>query len=116
MQRTHIVQITADNADVSNGNFAEIAPAWARRLRIQLVASDSDWLFDLSVAGSEYARSCGPHITAADNVEQSGSWTAPHIVVALERTATRRDYELDMLMNVNVVTSGVGVAIFQYES
>jgi len=95
------VQITADNTNVRSGRIK--VPTWAKIVQIQLVAPDSDWLFSVTVAGVEYARDSGPNITAADNVEQSIDMTKQHIL------ADNVQVETEILINVNVVTAGVGL-------
>jgi hypothetical protein len=110
MQRTHIVQVAADNTDVFNNNLGELAPTWARRARIQVVASDTDWLFSCRVNDIEYARDCGPHATYGDNA-QVIDWGLAHIVCPVKAGS-----ENDVLVDVNVVTAGVGLVAIQYES
>lgn len=109
MISSHIVQITADNTNVFNNSIAFEPPSWARKARFQVIASDSDWTFDLSVQGQELARDSGPHLTASDNA-QAFDWTAPSIVVAI-----RSGEKFEPLLDVNVVTGGVGSAICQFE-
>lgn len=111
MQRGHIVQITADNSDVFNANFGETVPDWARRGRIQVVGSDTDWLFSVRVNGQEYARDSAPHVSAADNT-QGIDYRKAHIVFPLARGRV----DNDILVDVNVVTAGVGLVGIQYES
>jgi len=107
---TDIVQITADNTNVYDARLGDEMPPWAKRVRFQLVASDSDWTFDLTINGVEIARDSGPHRTAADNT-QSGDWASPHCMMELDQRS-RNGVQCD----VNVVTGGVGLAILQYES
>lgn len=109
MKMTDVIQITADNTDVTSGRIA--MPDWTKTVRVQLLAPDSDWLFDANIAGQELARACGPHICAADNL-QSGDWLAPHI----ERDIRQSNQNRDILIDINVVTAGVGVVVIQYES
>jgi len=109
MMQSHVVQITADNTNVFNNSIAFEPPSWARKARFQLVASDSDWTFDLSCQGQELARDSGPHRTQADNT-QTFDWASPHIMVQL-----RAGEKFEPLADVNVVTSGVGMMICQFE-
>lgn len=104
------VQIVADNTDVWAGRLGADVPTWARVGRIWLIAPDSDWLMDLSVGGKELARSCGPAIQAADNL-QSVEFSQPHF----EFDAPRGGVQFEILMNVDVVTAGVGSATIQWE-
>jgi len=106
---SHIVQITADNVNVFNNSIAFEPPSWARRARFQLVAPDSDWLFDLSVQNLEMARDSGPHRCQADNL-QIFDWASPHIEVSIVK-----GQKFEPLMDINVVTAGVGLAICQFE-
>lgn len=113
MHIQHIVQITSDNTDVFNGTKAEEVPSWARRGRLQLVASDTDWTYSFDIGSQELARDSGPHATAADNTQQI-DWRNAHIM--FELAGLRRERNLNPVMNVNVVTGGVGIACLQYES
>lgn len=106
-----VVQITADNVDVYNGRLGEEIPSWARRVRFQLIAPDSDWTFSATFGGQEMARDSGPHRCQADNL-QSGDWRSPHIEVPIDQ----KSKDFNILVNVNVVTAGVGLAILQFES
>ncbi len=109
MQSMDIIQITADNTDVLNGRME--MPSWTKTVRIQLVAPDSDWLFDAHIANHELARASGPHRTGADNL-QNFDWLAPH----LEQRIHPADQNRDILIDVNVVTGGVGMLAVGYFS
>lgn len=109
----HVVQVIADNTDVFNDTLGADLPDWARRVRVQVIAPDSDWTFDLVISGDELARSCGPSINQADNL-QDFDWTKPHFQWDVDRARGARSW--DVLLNVDVVTAGVGKAIIQYES
>lgn len=106
------LQITADNTNVFSGRLGAQVPSYFRpkRLRVQVIASDTDWLISLSIGGQEIARNAPPSRAQADNVQQA-DWNSPHWVVPVPAGVT--DYEI--LLNVNVVTAGVGVAILQWE-
>lgn len=106
------VQITADNTNVFSGRLGAQVPNYfkPRHVRIQVVASDSDWLISLSVGGDEVARNAAPSRTQADNVQQF-DWQSPHWVCPVPAGVT--DFEI--LLDVNVVTAGVGVALIQWE-
>lgn len=108
---TDIVQLTADNTNVFQNRIGAKAPKWARRCRLQLIFSDTDFLFSSSLGGEEMARDCGPHRSQADNVQQ-GDFTSPHLMKEIPPTG--QDWEV--LLNCNVVTAGVGLAVLQYES
>jgi len=105
------VQITADNTNVFNGRIGERVPSWARRCRVQVVASDSDWTLSLTMGKEEMARDSAPSRTQADNL-QVIDWISPHYESAVPRGAT----DFEVLLNVNVVTGGVGLAAIQWES
>ncbi len=105
------VQITADNTNVFSGRLGADVPSWARRGRVAVVASDSDWTMDLFVNGQELARDCGIVSAQGDNAMQI-EWTRPHFVFDVER----RGPNFDVLLDINVVTGGVGVACIQWES
>ncbi len=109
----HQVQIVGDNTDVFNTTKAEEIPTWAKRMRVQLIASDSDWTYSFDIAGREFARDSGPHSAEADNI-QSIDWRKAHLEIDLE--GLRRERNINPIMNVNVVTAGVGLASIQYES
>jgi len=104
------VQITADNINVFSGRLGADVPQWARRGRIQLIAPDTDWTFDLFVNGKELARDSACSIHQADNL-QTIDWMAPHFAFDVER----RGPNFDILLDVNVVTAGVGLACIQWE-
>jgi len=105
------VQIVADNTNVFSGRLGERVPPGARRCRVALVAPDSDWTFDLTMGREEMARACAPSRTQADNVQQ-WDWNSPHFETAVPQGVT----DFEVLLNVNVVTAGVGIAIIQWES
>lgn len=104
------VQIVADNTNVFGGRLGADVPDWARRGRIMVVAPDTDWTLDLFVNGKELARdsACASH--AADNL-QSIDWTNPHYQFDVER----RGPNFDVLLDINVVTAGIGLAAIQWE-
>jgi len=104
------VQITADNTNVFQNRIASEPPRWARRVRVQLIAPDSDWLMSVVIDKQELARDCAPMRCQADNLQQA-DWTSPHILMELD---PRINHEL--LVDVNVVTAGVGLCVAQYES
>ena len=53
---TDTVQIAADNTNVFSGRLSSSKPAWARRVRFQLIASDTDWTYSAGIGGLEMAR------------------------------------------------------------
>ncbi len=105
-----VVFITADNTNVFNDRFFEDRPSWARHIRIQVVASDYDWLFSCSLGGDEMARDSGPHVVGADNLGIP-DWRKPHLLREVPASV-----DFDVLVNVNVVTAGTGLVIGQWES
>lgn len=108
-QMPHVVQIIADNTDVANGTIVEDIPTWAKHLRIQCLASDYDWLIDILIKRIEYMRQSAPHLFGADNLALP-DWRGPHVLAPVEVLA-----EYSVNVNVNVVTAGVGLVVFQYE-
>ncbi len=104
------VQIVADNTNVFGSRLGGDVPPLARRGRIQVVAPDSDWTFDLFVGGAELARDCAPSRVQADNLQQF-DWTSPHFAFDVQRGRTA----FEVLLDVNVVTAGVGMAVIQWE-
>jgi len=110
MMTNHTVQVLADNVNVFGGTLGADIPKWAKRGRIQVIAPDSDWTFDLFVNGMELARDSGPARCQADNLQQI-DWTSPHYEFPITQGAT----QFDILLDVNVVTAGVGLACIQYE-
>ncbi len=111
MIKHDIVQITADNTNVFSGRLGERVPRWARRCRVAVLGSDTDWTFSLTMGREEMARDSGCSRNMADN-EQSIDWNSPHFEMAVPQGAT----DFEVLLNVNVVTAGVGLAIIQWES
>jgi len=111
MMRQHIVQFAADNTNVFSGTFGALVPNWARKWRLQVVFSDSDLLFSARIGGDEVARDCGPHVSAADNL-QSIDWSKAHFLGRIIRGAT----DFEVLLDCNVVTAGVGLAAIQWEA
>ncbi len=105
------VQIIADNTNVFSARLGEKVPSWARRCRVALVGSDSDWTFSLTMGAEEMARDSAMARAQADNVQQI-DWNSPHHEAAVPRGAT----DFEVLLNVNVVTAGVGIALIQWES
>ncbi len=106
-----IVQINADDVNVFDTRLGGRIPIWARRVRFQLVYSDYDCLFDCTIADEELARDSSPHINAADNLG-SGDWNSPHIMKEIARGAT----DQEILVAIDEVTAGEGLAIIQFES
>lgn len=105
---TDIVQITADNNNVFNARVLGKPPAWARTGRIQIIASDTDWLFDLKYGAAVLADQSAPHRSQADNIQQP-DWASPHCQFDVGPNEEPR-------LNINVVTAGVGLAVLQWES
>ncbi len=105
------VHITADNTNVFSGRLGERVPTWARRCRVQLIGSDSDWTFSLTMGKEEMARDSAPSRTMP-LTELRADWNSPHF----EYLVTRGSTDFEVLMNVNVVTAGEGLAIIQWES
>jgi len=103
----HIVQITADNANVFGSTIFDEVPAWARTARLQIVFGDSDLLWSGSIGGTEIARDSGPHRTQADNVQQL-DYNSPFIEVPV---APGGDVDID----INVVTAGVGLCMLEFD-
>lgn len=110
--QSHIVQFAADNTDVFGGTFGAQVPTWfqPKLIRVQVVFSDTDLLFSLRVAGIELCRNSGPHRAQADNVQQF-DWQSPHICFPFRPGST----DFNVLLDANVVTGGVGMAIVQWE-
>jgi len=104
------VQITADNTNVFSGRLGADVPSWARKGRVQIVAPDTDWTFDLFVNGQELARDSAAGKHQADNL-QTIEWISPHFEFDVER----RGPNFDVLLDINVVTAGVGLALIQWE-
>lgn len=111
MMKYDAVQIAADNTNVFSGRLGEQVPLGARKVRVQVVGSDSDWTFSLSMGGKEMARDSAMSRVQADNI-QWVDWNSPHFLAMVPRGAT--DFEI--LLNMNVVTAGVGLALIQWES
>lgn len=111
MKRYDAVQITADNTNVFNGRLGGRIPPWARKAYFQLVASDTDWTFSASIGGVEGARDAAPMGSYTDNLQE----------INLTRPVVEWDLPggdksgLEILVNVNVVTAGVGVAAIVFE-
>ncbi len=108
-----VVQLVGDNTDVFGSTFGAQVPVWFRpkKLRIQVVFSDSDALHSLRVAGIELSRNSGPQISGADNI-QGPDWRAPHYCIPVPNNVT--DFEI--LLDHNAVTAGAGMAVLQWES
>lgn len=104
------VQITADNTNVFGGRLGADVPDMARRGKIQVVAPDTDWTMSLFVNGKELARDSAAGRHQADNL-QSVDWLSPHWTFDVER----RGPNFDILLDINVVTAGVGLALIQWE-
>ncbi len=113
MITVHTVQVIADNTDVFNATKAEEIPRWARTARVQVVAPDSDWTFSFDIGGMELARDSGPHKCQADNL-QTIDWREAHLQFNI--ADLRGERNVDPILNVNVVTAGVGLVAIQYES
>jgi len=105
------VHITADNTNVFAGRLGEDVPSWARRGRVQLCASDSDWTFDLFVGGLELARDAAPS-RVSPLTDQKSDWQSAHYEFDVVRGRTT----FDVLLDINVVTAGEGIAFLQWES
>jgi len=112
MMIQHIVQITADNTNVFSGTYGAVVPAWARKWRIQVLFSDTDLLYSARIGGAEVARDSGPHCNAADNAGQNIDWTKAHLMGRVNRGVT----DFEVLVDVNVVTAGVGLVAIQWEA
>jgi len=95
---------------VFGGTKGEEVPPWARGGRVQLIAPDSDWTYDLFVNGMEITRDCGPSVTLADNVQRF-DYEAPWQEFEVAR---RGGQQQEVLMDINVVTAGVGMAIIEW--
>ncbi len=104
------VFITADNTNVFQNRISSEPPTWARRVRVQVVGSDNDWTFSCTIDKEELARDAAIMAGQADNTAFI-DWQRPHIVKELD---PRTNHEL--LLDVNVVTGGTGLAACQYES
>jgi len=63
------------------------------------------------MGGVELARDSGPHRCQADNLQQP-DWRSPFIQADIRRGAT----SFETLVNINVVTGGVGMAALVYSS
>ncbi len=107
-----VFQLTVDNTDVFAGQFGIQVPLWfkPRYLRIQVVFSDSDLLFSLRVGGVELARNSGPCVAMADNIQEP-DWRKPHYCVPVPSGVT----DFEVLLDVNVVTAGAGMAVGMWE-
>jgi len=103
-QQYDSVFITADNTDVFGARIG--IPPEARKGRIYLVSSDLDWTFDLSVFGRELARDCGVVRSQADNLQQI-EMVQPNF----EFDVSQRGDISDILLDINVVTAGTGLAV-----
>ena len=99
------VQIAADDTDVFNGRLGESMPRWARYVGVYLVASDSDWQWSVSLGGEEMLRDACPNAVAADNVDQL--LDLKNVSCVKQIAGQRSNFEI--LVNVNVVTAGVGM-------
>jgi len=65
------VRITADNTNVFNDRLGAKVPAWAKRVRIQLVTSDNDWTWSASIGGNELARDSAPNVVSALTLQKN---------------------------------------------
>ncbi len=106
------VQLIADNTDVFGSTFGAQVPVWfkPKTLRVQIIYSDTDLLFNLRVASIELARNSAPNVAMADNI-QVPDWRSPHFVIPVPQGVI--DFEI--LLDVNVVTAGVGLAVLLWE-
>lgn len=104
---TDSVLITADNTNVFDGRMQ--APKWARKVRVQVLASDYDWLISAVIDGEELMREGSPHAFGADNTGVL-DWRRPHILMDIKDPGRH-----EILVNVNVVTGGTGIVLRQYE-
>jgi len=97
------VQIVADNTDVFSGRIG--VPPNARKGTIYVIAPDTDWTFDLSINNKELARdtACTKH--QADNLA-----TVEITDIGIDFDVERRGPDFDILLDINVVTAGVGLA------
>lgn len=111
MKQSHVVFIAADNTNVFSGTKGEEVPSWAKIGRIQILASDYDWTHDLYVGNEELARDSGSHVHGADNLGNF-DWLKPHYEFDVKR---RGGTTFDILLDINVVTAGTGLAIIQWE-
>ncbi len=107
--RQHIVLIAADNTDVFNGSIFETLPPNARTIRLQVIASDYDWLISASIGNMELLRDSAPHGFGADNLG-SPEWSKPHCVLDVSGVGAE-----DIKVDVNVVTAGTGIVVLQIE-
>jgi len=107
---TDIMHINADDTNVFDTRLGGKVPGWATRVRVQVVFSDYDLTFDCSIGGEELARDCAPHRTGADNLGQ-GDWNSPHLMMEIPRGRT----DFEVLLSLDEVTAGEGLAIVQYE-
>lgn len=107
--RQHIVLITADSTDVFNGTIFETLPPSARTIRLQVLASDYDWLISASIGNMELLRDSAPHGFGADNLGAL-VWNKPHVVLDVSGIGAE-----DVKVDVNVVTGGTGLVILQVE-
>ncbi len=101
------VQVAADDTDVFTGRLSAVVPTWAKWVEFWLVSSDSDWTYSASVGTREVQRSSGPNATGADNIQGSifdSGGCSKHEAVSGER----------VLVNVDVVTAGVGTMSVRY--
>ena len=105
-------QIGADNTDVFSGNVNAQIPSWFNPsyLRLQILFSDSDHLHSFKAGQIQLSESVGPHVTGADNI-QAPDWTKPHYLIPVPRGLT----DFPLLLDVNAVTAGFGLAIGQWE-
>ncbi len=108
MRMQHTVFITADNTDVFTGSIFEEVPGWARTARLQILASDYDWLFSGSIGGTEIARDSAPHRFGADNLGNI-SYDSPFIELPV---SPGQDVDID----INVVTAGTGQCMLEFDS
>tara|TARA_Y100000588_G_scaffold148278_1_gene162184 strand:+ start:721 stop:1059 length:339 start_codon:yes stop_codon:yes gene_type:complete len=106
-------QLTTDNSDVFGTDANAVMPTWfkPRFLRMQIVFSDSDALHSLKVGNVQLSESSGPHVTGTDNV-QAPDWQKPHYLVAIPQGLDT----LDIVLDHNAVTGGVGLAVGQWEA
>jgi len=101
------LQVIADNSDALAGRLA--VPDWAKFADFWLSASDSDWLYSITVDAVEYVRNAAPNQVGADNLNgdlfnSNGFSSAP------VRNGS------NIIVNINVITAGVGIFAVRYHT
>lgn len=105
---SHVVHITADNNTPFAGTLVEKPPSWAKWGRLQLIASDQDWLFSFRIYAEEFARDSGPQATAAAN-SQVIDWRRAHL-----KFPVKAGVDPNISSPINVVTAGEGLLILEW--